>query len=352
MPHTRETFTPDELSTVLSHYDLGNVTNTVEFPRGSHASAKTIVTTDRGKYLVKRRPRGKTDPFRVAFAHDLQNYLAEKNFPLPHLIGTTADNNSMLKLGEIIYEVFEFVEGGHYDASIPATEEAGRTLALYHKLVHEFHPHYEPPRGQYHDSAGVRDALPRVGGILAGTPAGQGKHDEIAELIVGLRDAYTSAAAAVNKLGMPSWEVQIVHSDWHPGNLLFERKMVVAVLDYDAARMRQRVTDIANGCLQFSMVTAGRDLSTWEDRTDVARANRFLKGYDELNVISQDELRVLPHLMQEALIAQAVPPILKTGTFAGLEGLGFLHVMMKKVNWLKAHGNQIGLDLAEQAASS
>ena len=351
MPHARETFSPSELSTVLSYYDLGSVTNTADFPRGSHASPKVIVITDRGKYLVKRRPRGKTDPFRVAFAHDLQNYLAEKNFPLPHLIGTTADNNSMLKLNETIYEVFEFVQGGPYDGSPEATEEAGKTLALYHKLVHEFHPHYEPPRGQYHDAHGVRDALPRIGGILAGTPAGGGKRDELAQLIVSLREAYNAAAAAANALGIQTWESQIVHSDWHPGNMLFERKMVVAVLDYDAARIRQRVTDIANGCLQFSMVTAGRDLNTWEARTDVDRANRFLKGYDDLNVISQAEIQILPFLMQEALIAQAIPPILKTGTFAGLEGVGFLRVMLKKAAWLQVHGGQIGLDLPERAAS-
>src|SRR5437762_3691243 len=125
MPHSRETFSTDELATVLSHYDLGTVASAVAFPRGSHASAKMVVTTDKAKYLVKRRPLGKTDSFRVAFSHDLQNYLAEKNFPLPHLIGTTADNNSMLKLDDTIYEVYEFVEGGPYDGSLPATEDAG-----------------------------------------------------------------------------------------------------------------------------------------------------------------------------------------------------------------------------------
>lgn len=351
MAHPRETFSQDELAAVLSYYDLGTVQSAVDFPRGSHASPKMIVTTDRAKYLVKRRPSGKTDAFRVAFSHDLQNYLADKNFPLPHLIGTTADNNSMLKLDDSIYEVFEFVEGGHYDGSVPATEDAGKTLALYHKLVYEFHPHYEPPRGQYHDSQSVREALPRIGGILLSTPTGQGKRDELTQLIVRIREVYNAAAAAVNALGIGTWESQIVHADWHPGNMLFERRMVVAVLDYDAARIRQRVTDIANGCLQFSMVTAGRDLSTWEARADVERANRFLRGYDELNVITQAELQALPFLMQEALIAQAVPPILKTGTFAGLEGIGFLNVMLNKAAWLQAHGGEIGLDLPERTAS-
>ena len=39
--------------------------------------------------------------------------------------------------------------------------------------------------------------------------------------------------------------------------------------------------------------------------------------------------------MQEVLIAQAVPPILRTGTFAGLEGFAFLEVVLRKVKWLE-----------------
>ena len=46
---------------------------------------------------MKRRARGKDDPFKVAFCHAIQLYLASKQFPLPHLIGTKKENNSMLQ---------------------------------------------------------------------------------------------------------------------------------------------------------------------------------------------------------------------------------------------------------------
>ncbi len=344
MVHAREQFTSQELAIVLSHYDLGIVHGAAEFPRGSHASAKIVVNTDRGKYLVKRRPRGKDDPFRVAFAHALQNYLAGKNFPLPHLIGTKEQNNSMLKLGDAIYEVFEYVDGGPYDASHHATVEAGKTLALYHRLVRDFHPEWQPPRGQYHDSNSVREAMPRMAMLLSRRDSSAGKEPIVAATVDALADAYNAAAAAVNDLGFPRWETQIVHSDWHPGNMIFDKGNVVAVIDYDAARIRPRVTDIANGCLQFSMITGGRNLDAWSERTDTERSCKFLQGYDDLNVISEAEITAIPFLMQEALIAQAVPPILKTGTFAGLDGLPFLGVMLKKLNWLNEHRDEIRLN--------
>lgn len=344
MPHAREQFSSQELAIVLSHYDLGIVSDAAEFPRGSHASAKVVVTTDRGRFLVKRRPRGKDDPFRVAFAHALQNHLASKNFPLPHLIGTKEHNNSMLKIADAIYEVFEFVEGRAYDGAIESTTDAGRTLALYHTLVHEYHPEWEPPRGHYHDSKTVREALPRIADLLVMTPSARDHREELLRVVGRLRETYDAAAAAVNQIGMPTWELQIVHSDWHPGNMIFDEGHVVAVIDYDAARVRPRVMDIANGCLQFSMITGGRNLSAWEARTDTDRARAFLRGYDELNVISQAELKAVPFLMQEATVAQAVPPILKTGTFAGLDGFLFLQVMVKKIEWLRHHQPELTVD--------
>ncbi len=329
---------------MLSNYNLGAVQEVREFARGSHSAAKVLVRSDRGRFLVKRRPPGRSDPYRVAFAHTLQRFLASKHFPLPHLVGTKDQNNSMLKLGEKIYEVFEFIEGGPYNGGLVATYEAGKALGLYHTLVRAFRSDYEPPRGHYHDARMVYDAFKPLGLMLVKRSHLRGREGELLELLKNLRRAYKRAARAVNELGMADWESQIVHSDWHPGNVLFQNEHVVAVLDYDAARIRPRITDVANGCLQFSMVTGGRDLSTWEPRTDLLRAKRFLRGYDEVSVLARAELAAVPHLMQEVLIAQAIEPILRTGSFAGLDGFEFLKVVLAKVRWLNENRAPINLD--------
>ena len=125
MTTPRETLTSEELARVLSNYDLGIIQSVRAFPRGHHGAAKVVIATNQGKFLLKRRPKGKSDPYRVAFAHALQKHLAEKNFPLPHLIGTRDHNNSMLKIGDAIYEMFEFIESEPYDAGLVAAYEAG-----------------------------------------------------------------------------------------------------------------------------------------------------------------------------------------------------------------------------------
>jgi hypothetical protein len=57
-PGTREKFATDELAIVLSHYSIGVIESVTEFPRGSRKAPKLLITTDQGKYLLKRRARG------------------------------------------------------------------------------------------------------------------------------------------------------------------------------------------------------------------------------------------------------------------------------------------------------
>src|SRR5947207_1660 len=134
----RERFTAEELAIVLSHYEIGVVDSIVEFPRGSRKAPKLLIVTEQGKFLLKRRARGKDDPFKVAFCHALQLNLAAKQFPLPHLIGTKKDNNSMLQWRSGVYELFEYIPGQGYPQTLEATFDGRRVLGLYHKLLENF----------------------------------------------------------------------------------------------------------------------------------------------------------------------------------------------------------------------
>lgn len=341
----RRRFAADELATVLSHYDLGVIDKLQEYPRGSRKAPKLIIRSEKGLYLLKRRARGKNDSYKVAFCHGIQNHLAARQFPLPHLIGTRKDNNSMLKLHGHIYELFEYIKGTPYDLSLEATQDAGKILSLMHKLLKDYKVKYEPPSGSYHNARSVHAALQAVPHTLAqlhpNHTAEQAQH--INRLSRFLRDSYEDAIKLVEDAGLKHWPKQIVHSDWHPGNMLFRGKRVVAVIDYDAARIHQRIIDAANGALQLSILGGGDDPTTWPDYIDESRFKRFLRGYDSVpgNVLSRAELRVIPHLMTQALIAESVIPIANTGKFSRLDGALFLQMVERKVVWLQDHADAL-----------
>ncbi len=335
----REQFALEEVAVVLSNFDIGAIEAVTEYPRGSRKAPKLLITSEQGKFLLKRRARGRDDPFRVAFSHALQLYLASKQFPLPHLIGTRKDNNSMFQWRNATYELFEYIPGQNYPQTLEATFEAGRVLALYHKLLHNFQTEWKPATGSYHMASAVEQGLKT---IPATVPAGE---PDLREILAFLLEAYQGAASRAEAEGLATWPKQIVHADWHPGNMIFRGNHVVAVIDYDAARRQPRVLDVANGALQFSILGGENDADKWPDYLDESRFKRFLRGYDEVMLLSEAEVRVLPWLMIEALIAEAVFPIAATGSFGRMDGMPFLRMVQRKVLWLQKSAKHLN-DLA------
>ena len=331
----REQYSAEELAVVLSHFDIGVIDSIVDYPRGSRKAPKLLIVSEQGKFLLKRRARGKDDPYKVAFSHAIQLYLASKQFPLPHLIGTKKENNSMLQWRNSVYELFEYIPGQSYPQTLESTFDSGRVLALYHKLLHEFQSEWQPASGSYHAAPSVEHGLKIIPTTL------QTNESELAELLRFLLESYRHGAQMSEHQGLDRWPRQIVHADWHPGNMLFRDNRVVAVIDYDSARQLPRIIDIANGALQFSIIGGDEDVSKWPEYLDETRYRRFLRGYDEVMLLSEAEIRAVPWLMVEALIAEAVFPIAATGTFGRMEGLSFLQMVQRKVYWMQRSAEKL-----------
>jgi Ser/Thr protein kinase RdoA (MazF antagonist) len=123
--------------------------------------------------------------------------------------------------------------------------------------------------------------------------------------------------------------------------MLFREQAVAAVVDYDAARLQQRVIDLANGALQFSIIGGGDDTTVWPDQVDLPRFGAFMAGYGEVCPPSVGERRAVPFLMCEAMIAEAVLPIATTGSFGRIGGFAFMTMVQRKVAWILKHISEL-----------
>ena len=327
-PVARDQFSTEELAVVLSHFDIGGIDAIEEYPRGSRKAPKLLIASDQGRFLLKRRAHGRDDPFKVAFTHAIQLHLARKQFPLPHLIGTRKDNNSMFQWRGSVYELFEFIPGQGYPQTAAAARSGGHTLGLFHKLLLDFAPDSPPPTGSYHKSEVVFQGLD----VLRNRVLPQVAQEK--ELGEQLTKAYRAAADYVEKEGLDTWPRRICHADWHPGNMLYRDNQVVAAIDFDSARLITPVLDIANGALQFAVMYGEADVGQWPAALDEKRYKAFLAGYEEITILSQAELAAVPWLMIEALVAEAILPVAATGTFGRVEGITFLHMVRRKLQWL------------------
>ncbi|TVQ33574.1 MAG: hypothetical protein EA376_02065 [Phycisphaeraceae bacterium] len=336
----REAFEPFELAAVLSHYDTGVIEQIREFPRGSSKSPKVVIRCERGEFLLKRRAPGRDDLRKVNFSHAVQLHLGARGFPLARLVRERRRHNTLLSLNGRVYELFEFVNGSAYDHSRELAEAAGRELAGFHRNLADLHPDWSPPAGSYHNSSRIQahmEVIPqRVGASGAEGAA-------LPDVIAGLQRRYTEAARRAELAGVADWPQQVIHGDWHPGNMLFRGPQVIAVLDFDSVRMAPRALDIAGGALQFSISMQGDDPDIWPIELDEDRFLAFCHGYDRVSgcTISTAEIEAVPWLMIESLIVEAVIPIAATGSFATLEGGAFIRMVGRKVDWIESNARRL-----------
>jgi prepilin-type processing-associated H-X9-DG protein len=337
----RADFAPQELATVLARYDLGDVKHIERQVKGSRRSPKVIITCTHGRFLLKRRGHGRDHPLKVAYAHGIQQYLARQGFPLAKLIPVRKGDDTMVIHNGHIYEMFEYVHGEPYHRLISETFDAGRVLGMFHRLVRGYDSDWVPSRRGYHDTDIVRECLNSIPMSIGKNDSAFGRETELLTTVNILYDAYETAVEKVSEAGFREWYTQTVHSDWHPGNMVFLDGHVAAVIDYDSLHILPPITDLANGALQFSIIGGPTDPREWPPELDRERVRRFLMGYELEIATAPEQIAVLPWLMVEALIAEAVAPIAATGSFGRMEGFRFLQMICRKVGWLQENGERL-----------
>ena len=347
MPDARCQFTSEELKAVVRLFGVGKLRQATALRRGSRRNPKLLVDTSTGRFVLKRRSASIRSRHRINRAHHVQQALAERNFPVPRLIVPQDGDEGCVAYNDRLYELFEYVDAEGYDGSLEATLEVGRTLGQLHAILAELPERPPAPVGNYHNRDPVRNALTSIPGSIDSHESVVGREAELLSLVQRLYDLYDAAAGRAAQAGFELLPGQLIHADWHPGNLLFREAKVVAVVDFDSLRLGPRALDVANGLLQFSILGGTDETATWPDHFDTTRMRRFVLGYGEENPITEPETSILVPLMTEALIAEAVGPIAATGWFGRLPGFGFLKMIERKVRWLEGNTDS----LAEAFAS-
>ncbi|MEM9165770.1 MAG: phosphotransferase, partial [Planctomycetota bacterium] len=338
-----QSFAVGEIAIVCSRYELGTIDRVKPFRRGSRRSPKAVLETARGRLLLKRRAAEHDSMRRLVFAHAIQSKLLASGLPLARLVRTRDGQSSVMHEGRV-YELFDFVEGRRYDRSVRDTADAGITLARLHTALADSAPSALPGHGSYHDAPVVADGLRTIASRSAGSPE--------AACCSRLASVYAGASARVRSLGIATWPRQVVHADFHPGNLVFQTPQddgqpagarVRAILDFDACRMGARAIDVANAALQFSVLRSDREPASWPDGLDLDRLRAFITAYDRVPgcLLSKAEMAALPWLMTEALIAEATIPIRTSGRFGPYPGEAFLAMVERKTAWVAEHAGAI-----------
>lgn len=336
-----EEISGQDLAIVLSRFEIGAIEKIVDYRKGSRRAAKVIIATSKGQYLLKRRASDRDNRSQVDFAHAVQKRLADHRFPVAGLVESIDGSTLVIQEGRI-YELFRFIRGKRFDKSNPAAAESGRVLAHFHDILREF-PDEPETTFSFHRGNSFVQRIGEVKDILL-------KNEDSAELngidetLSYLQSQYESAHSKIKFVDITSLPTCIVHSDWHPGNMLYKDGEIIAVIDFDSLRVSPRITDIANGALQFSMrMGDAEDVEHWPDSFRGHTIQSLVQSYDQFTKLPlmASERTIIPPLMVEALLVESIVPIHKTGTFGRIRGSAFLRMVERKLRWLEPRAKRV-----------
>ncbi|MFG0307191.1 MAG: phosphotransferase [Phycisphaerales bacterium JB040] len=308
----------DEVREVLSHYALGEVKSVRELLAGTRTAPKALIESDRGRFVLKRRASGRDHPLSVSLSHEMQLCLTVAGLPVPRLIGTRDENNSMLQTMYHVYEVSTFVEGQAFGGRPDRAEAAGATLARAHGAWAGFEPVTARPAQRDPTRPFIEDTLARA-------PDAHAK-----ELLETERTADDRLGALLRE--HPDDEPMLLHGDVHPGNFLFRESGVAGFFDFDGVQHGPRTLDVAQGLVQFSLTRSGKGPDQWEAPADLTLAVPFLAGYLAESGWKGPPMEAWPLLMSESLVYEACRTRLPASVLAAVS---------RKAAWLVANQERV-----------
>ncbi|MFZ4750418.1 MAG: phosphotransferase enzyme family protein [Phycisphaerales bacterium] len=330
----REKFHAREIAQVLSHYDLGVITQIREYRRGSRRAPKVKLDTERGEFMLKRKHAGHSRA-RAEAGHALQARAAQGGVPVAELVAMR-HGGTLLELGDRLYEMYRWVPGTRFERDPEQAREAGVALARLHRALWSVEVGGDLPTGGFSDTDAVRRSL-----YLADASARLRADAEGRTAIGGFTASLDGHLARVEKKlvekGLPLQRVSACHGDFHPGNTLWFGVTLGAVIDFDSARHESVAAELANAMLQFALKhRVGENPDAWQIGLDTDRLRAFCAGYaSQPATVPHAELApLLPWLMMSAVIAEAAAPIARDGDFAGIPAVPFLRATSRLVDWI------------------
>ena len=241
------------------------------------------VTTAGGEFVLKvAHPLD--DPALVAMQTAAMEHAAARGIDVQRIVRTLDGRREALHAGRIA-RVITWLPGGLLAHAAPDHEQVTRSGAVLGRLSTALADFDHP--GAHRTFAWDLQAFPALREL---------EHPEFAEAVFDSFDALDLAA-------LPH---QVVHNDFHPGNVLVDPgdpRYVVGVLDFGDAVYGPRILDL------------GLSLAYLVPETGSAAAAMapFTAGYESVSPLLQAERDALPTLVAARLVQRIVLPPLLSG---------------------------------------
>ncbi len=333
----RTILTENDILFLAGAFQIGPVSLSKDL--GGAYNLNLLLTTEKGN-VVLRVHRPWVTQLRLEQLHEMKSMLARAGFPVPLPLATT-NGETTLHYKDRLVELEPFI------AHDGEADTWGRNFVAFSLLgkLHNFlaaQPDsvslIEPVVSNYGTPdmllTWTRQAAEKVAQSAQSSPSHETQsalslYAEAIQLLSSLQARWQAAKAYLPR--------QLTHGDYGGGNLLFRQERVVAILDFDFLRVRERVFEVAY-TLYWWLYRQGNGqiakVSEWP------RVKELLAAYNEAaqQPLTQAEIQVLP------LEMACVPLywIAETNLFPHPEQEAIKHAAkVANASWLFAHSSQL-----------
>jgi Ser/Thr protein kinase RdoA (MazF antagonist) len=304
----RPSVDPLTVREILAVYGLASAEE-ARVPADQGRNESLFVNTGQGKKVLKQYKRTTLLPA-IIHEHSILRHLAEVGFPAPRLVSTCA-GETVVCHGRDNYALFDQIEGGlqyHNYWWLPSQTRrfimlAGEVLAVLHRTLAGFVPEGHNPNGfRSHTKDRWRDLGWYVNRLRDCTENSRGLDSEAPRAVTGW--LVQQAEGVENRLGQLDRTLKeadlprsIIHADYGPYNLLFRQDALVAVLDFEVARLDWRITEFVYAFPRFAHSRLGFSFDKMRSMLDAYRASV---------PIGDDEIRFIPAIWQFVRMRRAI----------------------------------------------
>lgn len=264
----------ERLQSILEYWPLGGISSVEEILNGAVNQVYRIQASLGNFYL---RLYKTSERARVEREHTLLEYVAAHNLPavqtLPSRYGSSLIEHEG-KFGALYFE-----SPGKQIAKSQLTtlhaQAAGRMLAQLHKVLEPLPDVGYRKYSLSWDKAEWVDRLQRIETAIQSRPSLIDADKWVLQRLQAQKEWMQNPVC--EHLYVPKYPAQVLHGDFHQGNLFFQKETVCGVIDWDQAVFMPRAFEVVR--------VASYMFDLQPEMTRV-----FLKAYLDLNPLKSDEL--------------------------------------------------------------
>jgi len=333
----------EKLEAVLAHYDVGGLRGWGNLADGLR-SHNLVLKTERGKLVLKGYMRV-IGSEAIRYEHSVLRHLAAQGFPVPRLL-PTRDGDTLVEVDGQRYAIFEFIEGFkytdfHFSHRLERRflRQAGQALAQYHRLVEGFVPKgrkldgFKPDgRSRWRDyrwhlqkyeeyTTRLRERGPR------------GQEQRLLQELGRRRDELLVLGQAFEEQHRNLSKV-IIHGDYGPFNLLFNRQGVAAVLDFECVHLDFRANDVIAAIGRFAKKGSAIGI-------DGKKAGIFFAAYQATYPLDLQDVMLMPDIFRYARLRNLELYLRARFQDIAVASLDRAFETMQWIDWMSDHGTHL-----------